>query len=247
MLRDPVFFDAEGFAPPSDFASNLVQGKSYDDVTGSAHAAYFTPIADRVLTGGADDRLHQELDDSETWAHHDPIRGPFRPVRQRYGAEAFKLALLDAYRGRCAVTGRAVQPTLEAAHIHPVGGLHRLDNGLLPRADVHKLFDAGYLTITPKLTVQVSPSFHRHSPAADEYTGLEGRPSPFLRGRPTAPIRTPSPGTRKRCSRATDMKPGPSAGQALTGGDPGGRLSCSATSGATGQRGHRVRAPQAWW
>ncbi|WP_053107237.1 HNH endonuclease [Nocardiopsis sp. SBT366] len=91
-------------------------------------------------------------------------------------SEAFKLALLDAYRGRCAVTGRAIQPTLEAAHIHPVadGGLHRLDNGLLLRADVHKLFDAGYLTITPKLTVQVSPSLHRHSPAADEYTGLEG-------------------------------------------------------------------------
>lgn len=176
MLRDPVFFDGETFAPPSDFASNLVQGKGYDDVTDPAHAAYFTPIADRVLRGGGDTLLEEAPDDSATWTHHGPTRGPFRPVRQRLGQEAFKLALLDAYQGRCAVTGRDVQPTLEAAHIHPVadGGLHRLDNGLLLRADVHKLFDAGYLTITPKLTVQVSPSLHEHSPDAEEYTSLTG-------------------------------------------------------------------------
>lgn len=176
MLRDPVFFDGQTFAPPSDFASNLVQGKGYDDVTGSVHAEYFAPIADRVLSGGGDTLLEEDPDDSETWAHHGPTRGPFRPVRQRFGQEAFKLALLDAYQGRCAVTGRDVQPTLEAAHIHPVaeGGLHRLDNGLLLRADLHKLFDSGYVTITPKLTVQVSPSLYKHSPAAEEYTSLEG-------------------------------------------------------------------------
>ncbi|USY22516.1 HNH endonuclease [Nocardiopsis exhalans] len=176
MLRDPVFFDGETFAPPSDFASNLVQGKGYDDVTDSAHAAYFTPIADRVLRGGGDAPVGEGSDDSETWAHHGPVRGPFRPVRQRLGQEAFKLALMDAYQGRCAVTGRDVRPTLEAAHIHPVanGGLHRLDNGLLLRADVHKLYDSGYLTITPKLTVQVSSSLHQHSPNAKEYTSLAG-------------------------------------------------------------------------
>ncbi|MGW5880296.1 HNH endonuclease [Nocardiopsis terrae] len=177
MLRDPVFFEEATFAPPADFASNLVQGKGYDDISDPAHAGYFTPIAEQVLAGGEDVPLEEGSENSETWAHHGPTRGPFRPVRQRLGQEAFKLKLLDAYQGRCAVTGGDVRPTLEAAHIHPVadGGLHRLDNGLLLRADVHKLFDSGYLTITPKLTVQVSPGLYKHSPAADEYTSLAGR------------------------------------------------------------------------
>ncbi|MEU3018283.1 HNH endonuclease [Nocardiopsis sp. NPDC007018] len=176
MLRDPVFFGGETFAPPVDFASNLVQGKGYDEVTSPTHAAYFGPIADRVLGGVQDVPAGEDSADGETWVQGGPTRGPIRPIRQRYGQEAFKLALLDAYRGRCAVTGRDVQPTLEAAHIHPVaeGGLHRLDNGLLLRADVHKLFDSGYLTITPGLTVKVSPSLYRHSHTADEYTALMG-------------------------------------------------------------------------
>ena len=29
------------------------------------------------------------------------------------------------------------------------GGQHRLGNGLLMRTDVHRLFDAGYVTVTP--------------------------------------------------------------------------------------------------
>lgn len=47
--------------------------------------------------------------------------------------------------------GEKALPALDAAHIRPVaaGGQHRLDNGLLLRSDVHRLFDAGYVTVTP--------------------------------------------------------------------------------------------------
>jgi hypothetical protein len=52
---------------------------------------------------------------------------------------------------RRARRGSSALPTLDAAHIRPVaeGGQHCLDNGLLLRTDVHRLFDAGYVTVTP--------------------------------------------------------------------------------------------------
>lgn len=47
---------------------------------------------------------------------------------------------------------------LDAAHILPVadGGQHRVDNGILLRRDIHKLFDDGWATITPDYRFKVS-------------------------------------------------------------------------------------------
>jgi putative restriction endonuclease len=72
-------------------------------------------------------------------------------VRPRLGQGTFRVLVTDNYRRRCAVTGEKALPVLDAAHIRPVaeGGQHRLDNGLLLRTDVHRLFDAGYVTVTP--------------------------------------------------------------------------------------------------
>jgi putative restriction endonuclease len=66
--------------------------------------------------------------------------------------------VLTSYGRRCAVTGSRIEPTLEAAHIRPVSasGVHRLDNGLLLRSDVHTLFDAGYLGIDERYRLHVS-------------------------------------------------------------------------------------------
>jgi hypothetical protein len=51
------------------------------------------------------------------------------------GLLVFSLAVRDAYRGACAVTGEHCIPVLEAAHIVPYArdGQHRVDNGLLLR------------------------------------------------------------------------------------------------------------------
>jgi putative restriction endonuclease len=63
------------------------------------------------------------------------------------------------YRDACAVTGEHSLPALEAAHIKPytVEGPHSVNNGLLLRADVHRLFDGGFVTVTPDLRFEVSP------------------------------------------------------------------------------------------
>jgi putative restriction endonuclease len=47
---------------------------------------------------------------------------------------------------------------LEAAHIRPYHDhpRHEVRNGILMRSDLHRLFDQGYVTVTPALEFQVS-------------------------------------------------------------------------------------------
>ncbi len=77
-------------------------------------------------------------------------------IRPRLGQGAFRLLVTDAYGRRCAVTGERTLPALEAAHIRPYadGGEHAGANGILMRRDVHSLFDAGYVTVTPAIVLK---------------------------------------------------------------------------------------------
>ncbi len=76
----------------------------------------------------------------------------------RRGQGAFRFMVMDAYGRRCAVTGERTLPALDAAHIRPFGevGSHEVRNGILMRSDIHRLFDQGYVTITPDLRFRVS-------------------------------------------------------------------------------------------
>lgn len=81
-------------------------------------------------------------------------------IVRRRGQHAFRQILLDAYGGRCAVTGCDVADVLEAAHIVPYQGdaTHVVNNGLLLRADIHTLFDLGWIAVDPvSMTVLVHP------------------------------------------------------------------------------------------
>lgn len=79
-------------------------------------------------------------------------------VQPRLGQGAFRVLVTDSYRRRCAITGEKTLPALEAAHIRPYsyGGSHEASNGLLLRRDLHSLFDAGYVTVTPRHRFVVS-------------------------------------------------------------------------------------------
>lgn len=179
MLRDPVFFpEEETFPPPPNWPYSAVQGKRYENIVEHELADYFAPIVERVLHRPPAEILAEEENAVvATWEHRGPMFAEAVPTRRRLGQDAFKLALLHAYDGRCAITHRGVRPVLEAAHIHPVssGGLHRLDNGLLLRSDVHRLFDLGYLSVSPQLRVRVSPRLRMDFPDTEEYRALDGR------------------------------------------------------------------------
>lgn len=69
----------------------------------------------------------------------------------RPGQDQFRQKLLRCFDSECAISGEPAVVVLDAAHIEPVKelGTDVVDNGLLLRADLHRLFDAGLITIMP--------------------------------------------------------------------------------------------------
>ncbi|MDI5940270.1 MULTISPECIES: HNH endonuclease [unclassified Micromonospora] len=78
-------------------------------------------------------------------------------VTARQGQADFRRRLIEAYGGRCAITGCDTEAALQAAHISPYDGptTNRVTNGLLLRADVHNLFDRGLIWVDEQFRVRV--------------------------------------------------------------------------------------------
>jgi putative restriction endonuclease len=99
-------------------------------------------------------------------------------IQPRLGQGAFRVLVTDIYNRRCAVTRERTLPALEAAHIRPYGdgGEHEARNGLLLRRDIHSLFDAGYVTVTPDLRFEVSRRIKEEFENGRHYYELHGNP-----------------------------------------------------------------------
>ncbi len=149
LVQQPVFFKpADWIEQPRDWPKQAVQGKRYDLEVGEGRRVWEaclgrTPVVDAPLAVAVADR---------------PRFGKPVLVPPRLGQGSFRIAVLDAYGRSCAVTGEHSLPVLEAAHIRPYksGGEHETRNGLLLRSDLHRLFDRGFVTVTPDLKFQVS-------------------------------------------------------------------------------------------
>ena len=107
----------------------------------------------------------------------EPRFGEAYLARARLGQGAFRALVTDAYHRRRAVTGERSLPALEAAHIrsHAAAGPNRTRNGLLLRADIHRLFDDGYVTVDTDLRFVVSPRLHEEFENGRVYYALDGR------------------------------------------------------------------------
>jgi hypothetical protein len=72
-----------------------------------------------------------------------------RQIAARAGQPQFRAKLLQAYDGRCVLSGCSVPEVLEAAHVVPYRGdqSNHVSNGLLLRSDLHTLMDRGLLSI----------------------------------------------------------------------------------------------------
>ena len=150
VLESPFFLPERDWIPtPADYHLSLVQGKRFlpESETG------------RLLADWASRQLAMLQPSVVAERATAPMYGEATLIRPRLGQGAFRLIVSDAYSKRCAVTGEKTLPVLEAAHIKPVssGGEHRIDNGLLLRSDLHRLFDLGYTTVTPSGEFRVSP------------------------------------------------------------------------------------------
>lgn len=169
IIRDAVFFpDSRIAGPPPGFASNIVQGKSYD-LSGPA-GDYFQDLLRRM-------DIRDDMDLSQPWHRDGPVFGDPRLAPRRLGQQAFQAVVLHAYERRCAITGDKIRPVLQAAHIRPLsaGGEHRLDNGLLLRSDVHTLYDRGYLAVDPRHRLLVSPRLREEFGNGEEFYHQAGQ------------------------------------------------------------------------
>ena len=79
-----------------------------------------------------------------------------RPDQRR-----FRRALLEAYGGRCAITGCDVAEALEAAHVADWRCENDVGAGILLRVDLHRLLERGRLVIGGDYTVRAAPPWYR--------------------------------------------------------------------------------------
>jgi putative restriction endonuclease len=92
----------------------------------------------------------------------------------RPGQRIFRASLLAAYGGACAITNEHSVPVLDAAHIRPYDddGPDRVTNGILVRTDLHRLFDDGYVTVTPEFHFEVGSALRDEFDNGRVYYGL---------------------------------------------------------------------------
>jgi putative restriction endonuclease len=166
ILTQPFFLEEQDWIPvPSSWSPNIVSFKTYntDDAEGMALWEAVSDRVSRQSIGGM----------AEPAARYG---GPHL-VRPRLGQGAFRILVTDNYQRRCAVTQERTLPALEAAHIRPYGegGEHTAQNGLLLRRDLHSLFDAGYVTVTPELQFEVSRRIKEEFDNGRHYYALHGQ------------------------------------------------------------------------
>ncbi len=177
VLAEPFFFARERWIPvPASWAPNIVQGKTYDSITSEGAALWREVRQAFERAAGVPESPSQ---DEEPAANR---FGPEYLTRGRLGQGAFRVLVIDAYQRRCAVTGEKTLPVLEAAHIKPYAseGPHQVNNGILLRSDLHKLFDVGYVTVTPDLALEVSPRLREEWHNGQEYYAHHGRRLNFM-------------------------------------------------------------------
>jgi HNH endonuclease len=170
VLSQPVFFAEELWIPqPSDWARSNLRYAGYDLTEGEG-LRIWKQCMDRASAVAA------PVAESSGLVAGAARFGAPTLTQPRLGQGVFRLAVTDAYGRACAVTHEHSLPALEAAHIRPYseGGEHAVSNGLLLRSDLHRLFDRGYLTVTPDHHLEVSPLLKTHFSNGRSYYPLQG-------------------------------------------------------------------------
>lgn len=157
VLANPFFFPREQWIDqPSGWSSSIVRGKMYQ-VGETDGSSIWTALEQRLSTKSYADFDQDQLavlTTKEEAKYGNPVL-----IQPRLGQSSFRVLVTDAYKRRCAITGESTLVALEAAHIVPYSkdGAHEIRNGLLLRADFHRLFDVGLVSITQDLRIKISP------------------------------------------------------------------------------------------
>jgi HNH endonuclease len=185
-IADCTFFDPDSWLDvPATFNPQNLSGSIIDLETPDGRALWAACLERAVASHDAPSWLQNAAERQR--------RGQPQIVVPRLGQGSFRIAVMDAYDGRCAVTGERSLPAIETAHIRPwaQGGTHDLFNGLPLRRDLHRLFDLGYVSARPDGRFLVSPRLRAEFSNGRAYYAFEGqmlreperveaRPSPEL-------------------------------------------------------------------
>lgn len=165
ILTQPFFLRESQWIPvPDSWSSNIVSFKGYSTNGQDGRKIWET------VTVAMQEKVTDGFSESQS-RYGEPVL-----IRPRLGQGAFRVLITDTYARRCAVTRERTLPALEAAHIRPFadGGAHEVSNGMLLRRDIHSLFDAGYVTVTPELHFEVSRRIREEFENGRHYYELHG-------------------------------------------------------------------------
>lgn len=179
VVVQPVFLpESLWIEQPESWKRQVVVGKTYDTESPEGLRLWNQVMLAAEMTNATSDFAAAGLREAHAsyFAGGDRYGDP-RLIRPRLGQGAFRLAVTDAYKRQCALTGGRVLPALEAAHIrsYTSGGGHEVSNGILLRRDIHSVFDAGYATLDEDLRFVVSERVKTDFNNGSEYRRLHGQ------------------------------------------------------------------------
>ena len=168
-----TFFPREAWiSQPKDWPVRTLRPTRYDLAVGEGKRVWDACL-ERAST------QMPSADPKEPVCAHAPAERYGSPIliQPRLGQGAFRVAVTDAYHRACAVTSEHSLPALEAAHIQPFAqdGPHEIKNGLLLRADFHRLFEQGYLTVNTENCLEVSKRLRLDYDNGHSYYPLHGK------------------------------------------------------------------------
>jgi putative restriction endonuclease len=169
VVVNATFFSRDEWIPqPTDWPDPNLRPMRYDLDVGEG-ARVWTECLARV--SNRELRVAEAEAPGESQRYGSPVL-----IRPRLGQGAFRVSVTEAYKRACAVTQEHSLPALEAAHIRPFAkeGPHEVRNGLLLRADLHRLFEQGYLTVTPEYNLEVSDRLRHDYQNGRSYYPLRG-------------------------------------------------------------------------
>lgn len=171
LLVEPFFWPPEEWITvPEDWHPNIVRGKTYN-LQSAIGKGLWDEVLMRLRGRALGDRAAERPRLTTPGGYGDPMLVP-----HRIGQGTFRAMITDAYGRQCAVTREKALPALEAAHIRPFSETesHHVRNGLLLRSDIHRLFDAGYVTVTPEYRVEASSRMREDFNDGENYIRLHG-------------------------------------------------------------------------
>jgi putative restriction endonuclease len=172
LLTQPFFLNKSEWFPVPEWKSPIVRGKRYDL---NSEAGKF--IWEKLSQIWEKNKIFNLDKEAKRITEEHARYGKETTIKPRLGQGIFRIEVTDAYNRTCAITLERALPVLEASHIksYADGGPNEVNNGLLLRIDMHKLFDRGYLTVTPKLVIEVSRRIKEEFDNGEYYFAFHGK------------------------------------------------------------------------